>query len=98
IARDELKVLDHTEDSTRRFDASKDGPEVPKLAYVPPGPIALESLDPDHKYTLLLSASDKTVEGGVKHRSKAEIIQTDGQGNVSRRLVLCESELLETID
>ena len=52
----------------------------------------------DHKYTLMLSALEKNVEGGVEHHSKAELIQTDAQGTVSQRLVLYQSELLETID
>jgi len=92
------KVVDYTESPTRRFDASKDGPEAPKFAYAQPGVLELESLDPDHKYNLLLSASDKTVKGGVKHHRKAELTQTDARGSVSQRLVLCESESLETID
>ena len=95
---EKLRVVDYTEDSTRRFDPSKDGPEAPKFAYAPHGPIALESLDPHHKYTLMLSALEKNVEGGVEHHSKAELIQTDAQGTVSQRLVLYQSELLETID
>jgi len=96
--QEKLKVVDYTESPTRRFDASKDGPEAPKLAYAQPGPLELESLDPDHKYTLLLSNSDRTVKGGVKHHRKAELTQTNPQGSVSQRLVLYESELLETID
>ncbi len=70
---EKLRVVDYTEDSTRRFDPSKDGPEAPKFAYTPPGLIALESLDPHHKYTLMLSALEKNVEGGVEHHSKAEL-------------------------
>jgi len=46
----------------------------------------------------MLSALEKNVEGGVEHHSKAELIQTDAQGTVSQRLVLYQSELLETID
>ena len=93
-----LKVIDFTEDPTRRFDASKEGPEPSNFGFAPPGRLALESLDPDHKYTLLLSNSDRTVKGGVKHHRKAELTQTNPQGSVSQRLVLYESELLETID
>ena len=93
-----LKVIDFTEDPTRRFDASKEGPEPSNFGFAPPGRLALESLDPDHKYTLLLSASEKTVEGGIAHHRKAELIQTSPQGTVSQRVVLYESEFLETID
>ena len=60
--------------------------------------VALESLDPDHKYTLLLSASEKTAEGGVEHHRKAELIETDPHVAVSQHLLLYESEFLETID
>jgi len=98
VGQEKLNVIDYTEDRTRRFDASKDGPEPPQFGYAQPGSLALESLDPDHKYTLQLSASEKTVEGGVEHHRKAELIQTDPQGTVSQRLVLYESEFLETID
>jgi hypothetical protein len=93
-----LNVIGYTEDPTRRFDAAKDGAEPLQFGSAQPGPLALESLDPDHKYTLLLGASEKTVEGGVEHHRKAELLQTEPQGTVSQRLVLYESELLETID
>jgi len=96
--QEKLNVIDYTEDPTRRFDAAKDGPEPLQFGYAQPGPRALESLDPDHKYTLLLGASEKTVEGGVEHHRKAELIQTAPQGTVSQRFVLYESEFLETID
>lgn len=86
------------EDATRRFDASKDGPEPSQFGYAQPGPHTLESHDPDCKYTLLLSSSEKTVEGGVEHHRRAELIQTAPQGTVSQRLVLYENEFLETID
>ena len=93
-----LKVIDFTEDPTRRFDASKEGPEPSNFGFAPPGRLALESLDPDHKYTLLLRASDKNVEGGVEHYRKAELVQTDAKGTVSQQLVLYKSKSLETID
>ena len=93
-----LKVIDFTEDPTRRFDASKEGPEPSNFGFAPPGRFALESLDPDHKYTLLLSASDKTVEGGVEHHRKAELIQANLQGTTLKDVVLYEGNILETID
>ena len=76
----------------------KEGPEPSNFGFAPPGRLALESLDPDHKYTLLLSASDKNVEGGVEHYRKAELVQTDAKGTVSQHLVLYKSKSLETID
>src|SRR5260221_14383382 len=45
--QEKRKVVDYTESPTRRFDASKDGPEAPKFAYAHPGALELESLDPD---------------------------------------------------
>jgi len=99
IARPEkLSILDDAEDPARQFDPSKDGPEPPQFGYAQAGPLVLESLDPDHHYTLWLSASEKNVEGGVEHYRKAELTQSDLQGTVSQRLVLYESRFLETID
>jgi hypothetical protein len=98
IAQDEPKIVDRAEDSTRQFDPAKEGPEAPRFAHAPFGLIALESLDPNHKYALVISGSQKTVRGGVKHRSKAELVQTDPQGTVAQRLLLYQNELLETID
>ncbi|MBZ5574225.1 MAG: hypothetical protein LAO09_20360 [Acidobacteriia bacterium] len=92
------KVVDFAEDPTRRFDPAKDGPDPPQFDYAQAGPVALESLDPDHQYTLWLSASEKNVEGGVEHYRKAELTQADAQGTVSQRLVLYENRFLETID
>jgi len=37
----QAKVVDYTEDSTRRFDPSKDVPEAPKFAYAPRGQLRL---------------------------------------------------------
>jgi hypothetical protein len=96
--QEKLHIIEYTEDPARQFDASKDEPEPAHLGDAQPGPLALESLDPDHKYTLLLSARENPVEGGVKHYRKAELVQTDPQGIVSERLVLYENEFLETID
>lgn len=98
ISQENPELADHAEDSKRQFDPAKEGPEAPKFAHSPLGLIALESLDPNHKYALLISGSEKTVRGGIKHRRKAELIQTDLQGTVSQRLVLYQSELSETID
>jgi hypothetical protein len=96
--REKLRIADFTEDAARRFDASKDGTDPPQFGSTQPGPLALESADPDHKYALLLSASDKAVEGGIKHQHKAELIQTDSRGAISQRLLLYKNESLETID
>jgi hypothetical protein len=40
-AQDKLSVVEYTEDPTRRFDSSKDGPEAPKFAYAQPGLLRL---------------------------------------------------------
>jgi hypothetical protein len=98
VSQERPELVDHAEDSKRQFDPAKEGPEASKFAHSPFGLIALESLDPHHKYALAISGSEKTVGGGIQHRSKAELIQTDPQGTVSQRLVLYQSELLETID
>ena len=97
ISKERPEIVDHAEDSKRQFDTAKEGPEAPKLASLQPGMIALHPR-PNHKYALLISGSQKTVRGGIKHRSKAELLQTDPQGTVSQRLVLYQSDRLETID
>jgi len=93
-----LQVLNFVEDPARKFDRTKDGPEPHQLAFDKPGPQPLESDDPEHKYTLLLTAWDKTVEGGVEHHKKAEILQTDFHGAVSQRVPVYETAIVETID
>jgi hypothetical protein len=93
-----LHILDYAEDPTRQFDPSKEGPEPSNLAYEKPGTLPLDSSDPDHKYQLRFSGSEKSVEGGIQHYRKAELLQLDLHGNVSQRLVVYENRVLETID
>jgi len=91
-------IADFSEDPARRFDPSKDGPEPPDFVYGPGRTIALESSDPDHSYKLVLSRSEKRVEGGIEHHSTAEILQLNASGNTTQRLVLYQGHMLETID
>lgn len=98
ITRGNIHVVDHAEDPTRKFDASKDGPEPSQFADAQSEPLPLESGDPEHKYALLLSGSEKAVKGGLEHHRKAELIQTDRQGAITQRLVLYKGQSLETID
>lgn len=94
-----VHVVEHAEDATRKFDPAKNGPEPQWLwDEKQPATLPLESLDPDHKYQLVLSHSEKSVEGGIEHYRKAELVQLDSQGNTSQRVVLYESRSLETID
>jgi hypothetical protein len=92
------QVLDHAEDPSLHFDPAKHEPEPSRFDDKPAGPHALESSDSEHTYTLLLAASEKSVEGGVEHLTKAELVQSDLQGNVTQRVVLYENKFLETID
>jgi len=98
VGGQKLNIVDFTEEPTKRFDPSKDGPEPSSFRFAEPGTLALESADPDRKYTLLLSASDKIVQGGVEHHRKAELIQANSQGTALQNLVLYEGDILETID
>ena len=94
-----MHVVEHVEDSTRKFDPSKDGPEPGWLWNErQPGTLLLESRDPDHKYQLVFNHSEKFVEGGVEHYTKAEVTQIDSQGKISQRWALYQHTSLETID
>lgn len=94
-----VHVVEHSEDAARKFDPAKDGPEPHWLwDEKQPGTLPLESLDPDHKYQLVFTRSQKSVEGGIEHSRKAELVQFDSQGNTSQRVVLYNNHFLETID
>ena len=94
-----VHVVDHVEDSTRKFDPSKEGPE-PGWFWNErqPGVLLLEFHDPNHKYQLVLNHSEKSVQGGFEHFTKAEVTQIDSQGKVSQRWALYQHTFLETID
>jgi hypothetical protein len=94
-----VHVIEHSEDPSRRFDPSKDGPE-PRMLWDGHGPasFSLESLDPDHRYALVITRWDKQVEGGVEHHSKAEVIRLNRQEKVLQRMLIYESTSLETVD
>jgi hypothetical protein len=91
-------IADFSEDPARRFDPSKEGPEPSDFVYGPGRTIALESSDPGHNYKLVLSRSEKRVEGGIEHRSTAEVFQLEASGSVTQRVVLYRGHYLETID
>lgn len=94
-----VHVVEHTEEAARKFDPAKDGPEPGWLwDERRPAVLPLESLDPDHKYQVIFSHSEKSVEGGIKHYRKAELVQLDSQGKISQRVALGENTFLETVD
>jgi hypothetical protein len=92
-------VIEHSEDPSRRFDPSKDGP-VPRMLWDEHGPttFSLESVDPNHRYTLVITRWDKEVEGGFEHHSKAEVTRLDLQGKFLQRVLIYENTFLETAD
>lgn len=94
-----VHVVEHAADAARKFDPAKDGPEPHWLwDEKQPAVLPLESLDPDHKYQVVFSHSEKSVEGGIEHYRKAELVQVNSQGKASQRLVLYKNIFLETID
>ena len=94
-----MHVVEQVEDSTRKFDPSKEGPEPGWLRNErQPGVLLLESHDPDHKYQLVFNHSEKSVQGGFEHYTKAEVTQIDSQGKISQRWTLYQHTSLETID
>lgn len=94
-----LHIIEHSEDPSRKFDPSKDGPE-PHVLWDEhePSSFLLESVDPNHRYKLLITRVEKKVEGGIEHHSKAEVIRLDLQGKVLQRILIYKNTNLETID
>jgi hypothetical protein len=95
---DELHILNFTEDPARKFDPSKEGPEPANFAFDKRDAILLESSDAAHKYQLRLTRSEKSVQGGIRHSFRAELLQLDLNGAVLQRLLVYKSQSLETID
>jgi len=94
-----VSITECTEDPGRQFDYRKEGPSPPNLgrwARPGSGSIPLESLDPDHKYQLLLSFSSRTVAEKSWEVHKTELIRTDGNGNVSQRYLVYETQIVES--
>ena len=94
-----VRVIEHSEDTSRQFDPSKDRPE-PRTLWDEHGPasFSLESADPDHRYALVIARWDKQVEGGFEHHSKAEVTRLDLQNKVLQRVLIYENTSLETVD
>ena len=94
-----VHVIEHSEDTSRQFDPLKDGPE-PHMLWDEHGPasFSLESVDPDHRYALVITRWDKEVEGGFEHHSKAEVTRLDLQEKVLQRVLIYENTSLETVD
>ena len=94
----ELHILNFTEDPARKFDPAKEGPEPANFAFDKRNTIPLESSDAGHKYQLRFTRSEKSIEGGIRHFYRAELLQMDLNGTVLQRLVVYKSQSLETID
>ena len=92
-----VHVIEHSEDPSRKFDPSKDGRE-PRVLWDEHGPasFSLESVDPDHRYELVITRWDKEVEGGFEHHSKAEVTRLDLQGKVLQGVLSYENTSLES--
>lgn len=95
--RKDVSIVECTEDPTLQHDWRKEGPAPPNLGrWGRTGSIPLESLDPDHKYQLLLNFSSKKVgENSWEVHRKTELIQVDTQGSVSQRFVVYETRIVE---
>jgi hypothetical protein len=94
----ELHIFNFTEDPARKFEPSKEGPEPWNFAFDKRDTIPLESPDTGHKYLLRLTRSEKSVQGGIRHSFRAELLQFDLNGAVTQRLLVYKSQSLETID
>lgn len=93
-----LSILAHESDPARKFDPKKDSSEPRWLWLEPLGPRQLDSADPEHQYFLVISRSDKSGRGEMRHLRTAALIQKDGRGTVSGRLAIYQHTDLETID
>jgi hypothetical protein len=79
--------------------SGSDGPEPPNLGlWSRPGIFPLNSEDPQHTYQIVCTVSDKPVKEGIEHFHQSEIVQKDGSGNVTERLLIFEGTEVETID
>lgn len=94
-----VHVIEHSEDPSRKFDPAKDGP-APRVLWDQHGPasFSLESVDPDQHYELVITRSEKQVDGGIEHHSKAEITRLDLQETILQRVWIYENTSLETVD
>ncbi len=93
-----LRIIEHVEEPAQQHPLSTVGPAPGSLGLSQPGVIALGSADPEHKYQLVLSRSEKSVKDGLETTRKAEILQIDSRGNVSQRVFLYEDRNTEVPD
>ena len=76
-----------------------DGREPPNLGlWSWPGTFALQSDDPNHTYQIVCTHSEKPVKGGIEHFHRSEIVQKDGSGTITGKLLIFEGSMLETVD
>lgn len=89
-------ILDCTDATVQQDWRKVVGPAPPNLGqWGRAKSIPLESLDPAHKYYLLLDVSKKNLGGNSwEMHYKTELIQADAQGNVSRCFVVYETRIL----
>jgi hypothetical protein len=94
--RNILQIAKHFQDPKRKFDPSKiKGPAPGNLGLSQPQTILLASDDPEHKYQLVLTRTEKPTKGGLENHRKAELLQIDSGGNVSQRIQLYEDHSVE---
>ena len=62
------------------------------------GIFPLVSDDPHHTYQIVCTHSEKPVKGGVEHFHQSEIVQKDGSGKVTGKLLIFEGTMIETVD
>jgi len=98
-AKQTLQILEHHIDAAAKFDPAKDTPEPHSFWYGPLGSHPLEISDPDHKYFLVISASDESVQKGeIRNRRLVTLVEKSQDGTISHSLQLCQHVNVETVD
>jgi hypothetical protein len=93
----QLRIVEHLQDSDRKFNANEQGPEPQNLGnWARPGTIQLKSSDPHHTYQLVFTDSQEPRRCTIDHHQKTELQQLDIHGNVTQRLVVFEGTSTET--
>jgi len=96
VQKGKLRIIPGTENSAEK---SRESSGLSNLGlWSRPGTFPLQSDDPRHTYQIVCTVSDTPMNQAVKHDHKTEIVQMDGSGKVSQRLLIFEGTEVEPVD
>jgi hypothetical protein len=93
-----LQIMEHQSDPDAQFDPTKDPPEPRWLWHESLGSHRLDTSNGEDQYFLVISGSEKSGNGEIRHRRTATMVEKNANGVVLHKLRFYANADVETID